>query len=561
MDNEQNKAGLPENENWLDEILGEASTPKELGPDELAVQAAGLTHPNDLELEQILAEDWDSVPDLPLEEADSEPTVELPQEPIPELAPEPTAEYVQMPAEEIPATEAVPAEATETPEEAPAAETPEEVPATETPAVDAPAEDAGDKTQFFTPVIDPGATRIVSSAPDFIINDGPDEPKKRPVSNSKKTRPEKKKGYGLFGLPHIFSTLIWLFIILAIGVTLGRTLWVSCADLMAFGKPDRQVTITITEDDTIDTISQKLGDAGLIEYPTLFKLFAEVTGKDTDIEAGTFTLNSKLDYNAMINNMINYGPAREEVEIMIPEGYNCAQIFALLEEKGVCTVAELEQYAANGDLGDYWFLEDVERGDKYCLEGFLFPDTYKFYTNDDPRNALKKFLEGFDYRFTDVMREKLDTIQERTGLSLSVREVVIIASMIEKETAGNAESYKISAVIYNRLKNSADFPYLNIDATLIYALNGNIDPETGLSMPLTEAQMYMEHPYNTYNNRGLPPGAISNPGRNSLDAALDPDPDSSRLYYYVYNPQTGEHIFARTLWEHEQNINYVNSLG
>ena len=534
MDNEQNKVDLPENDNWLDEMLGEAGTPKELGPDELAVQAAGLTHPDDLELEQILAEDWDSVPDLPQEEAAL-------SEPAAENMPEPTDEVSPESAEDVPVAEAAAVE--------------------EAPAAEVPADNADDKTQFFTPVVEPGATRIVSSAPDFLINDEPEIPTKKSVSNSKKTRPKKKKGYGLFGSPHIFSTLIWLVIILAIGVTLGRTLWVSCADLMAFGKPDRQVTITIMEDDTIDTISQKLGDAGLIEYPTLFKLFAEVTGKDADIEAGTFTLNSRLDYNAMINNMINYGPAREEVEIMIPEGYNCAQIFALLEEKGVCTVAELEQYAANGDLGDYWFLEDVERGDKYCLEGFLFPDTYKFYTNDDPRNALKKFLEGFDYRFTDVMREKLDTIQERTGLSLSVRDVVIIASMIEKETASNAESYKISAVIYNRLKNSADFPYLNIDATLIYALNGNIDPETGLSMPLTEAQMYMEHPYNTYNNRGLPPGAISNPGRNSLDAALDPDPDSSRLYYYVYNPHAGEHIFARTYWEHEQNINYVNSLG
>ncbi|MBO5079194.1 MAG: endolytic transglycosylase MltG, partial [Oscillospiraceae bacterium] len=207
----------------------------------------------------------------------------------------------------------------------------------------------------------------------------------------------------------------------------------------------------------------------------------------------------------------------------------------------------------------YWFLEDIRRGDKYCLEGYLFPDTYRFYTNDAPGNVIKKFLDGFDYRFTDVMEEKLQTIEERTGLSLSMRQVVIIASIIEKETAGDADSYDISSVVYNRLKNAADYPYLNMDATLIYALGGNIDPETGLSKPLTEEDMYMDHPYNTYVYRGLPPGPISNPGRNSLDAALDPN--STNYFYYVYNPYSGKHIFARSLYEQEQNINYINSLG
>ena len=104
--------------------------------------------------------------------------------------------------------------------------------------------------------------------------------------------------------------------------------------------------------------------------------------------------------------MGSYAPTRTEVVITIPEGYTCAQIFKLLEEKGVCSVAELEEYAANGDLGSYWFLEGVKRGSKYCLEGYLFPDTYRFYTNDTPRNALRKLLNGFDSRFTSVIKEK-----------------------------------------------------------------------------------------------------------------------------------------------------------
>lgn len=505
MENNQNNPTTPKDDNWLDEALGTTDTPKELGPDELAVQAAGLTHPDDLELEQILSEDWDSVPDLVTPSADG---TEQPTD---------SSDYQEPPAEEPTA------------------------PADPVPS----AEDETDKTQFFTP---PAVTETDTQ---------PEEPKKQAAGP--KGRPARKKGYGLWGIPHILSTLIWLLIILAIGVTLGHTLWVSCADLMAFGKPDQAVTVTISESDDIDSIAQKLKDAGLIEYPTLFKYFATLTGKDEDIEVGTFTLNSKYDYNAMINNMINYGPARDEITIMIPEGYTCAQIFQLLEDKGVCRVNDLEKHAAEGDLGSYWFLEGVKRGDKYCLEGYLFPDTYNFYTNDEPGNVLRKFLDAFDYRFTDNMREKLESIKSRTGLELSLHDVVIIASMIEKETANGAESYKISSVIFNRLNNAANFPYLNIDATLIYALGGNVDPATGNVKPLTQDQLDMEHPYNTYNNIGLPPGPISNPGRNSLDAALAPADES--FYYYVYNPQAGEHIFARTLNEHEQNIRYVNSLG
>lgn len=506
MDNEKNTPQAPENENWLDEILGTSDIPQELGPDELAVHAAGLTHPDDLELEQILSENWDNV---------DEPTV--PQEVSP------------------------------------------------TPAEEAPEEQSAmqDHTQIFKPVEE---TQVVHMPEKKADEPKPAAEETKPAEKApakekptvRKVRPEPKKGYGMLGIPHILATVIWLVIIVAIGVTFGHTLWVSCADLMAFGKSDRQVTITIQESDDIATISKKLEQAGLIEYPVLFENFATLTGKDEDIEPGTYTLNSKYDYNAMINNMRNYGGAREEIEVMIPEGYTCAQIFELLEEKTICSVADLEEYVANGDLPDYWFLEGVKQGDRYALEGYLFPDTYRFYTNDTAENVIKKFLDGFDYRFTDVMMGKLETMEERTQLDIGIREVVIIASMIEKETASNSESYTISSVIFNRLRKPADYPYLNIDATLIYALGGNIDPETGLTKPLTSQDMQMHHEYNTYTNQGLPPGPISNPGRNSLDAALDPS--LSSYYYYVYNPQAGVHIFSKTLADHEDAIKYVNSL-
>ena len=136
------------------------------------------------------------------------------------------------------------------------------------------------------------------------------------------------------------------------------------------------VTITITSDDDIDDIADKLEKVGLIRYPSLFKLYADLAVDDGEISTGTFTLNTLYDYHALVGQMSARSSARAIVEdVLIPEGYSCRQIFQRLEDRGICTVAELEEYAANGDLGDYWFLEGIERGDKYCLEGYLFPDT------------------------------------------------------------------------------------------------------------------------------------------------------------------------------------------
>ena len=380
----------------------------------------------------------------------------------------------------------------------------------------------------------------------------------------RKKRPKWKKGYGLLGIPHILVTAVWLAIVVAIGVTLGRMIWVIAADVLAFGKKDQVVTITIDDDDTLDDVTNKLKDAGLIRYPGVFKLYADLTDvvEENAISPGTYDLNTMYDYNALVDSMHAYSPAREVVEVMIPEGYSCAQIFALLEEKGVCTAAELEAYAATGELDEYWFLEGAERGDKYCLEGYLFPDTYKFYTNDDPERVLEKFLDDFDYRFTDLMKERitelnnhLTEIMAGNGYSeeqiqeklITIRDVVIIASLIEKESADESESYKISSVIYNRLYDWSYPPFLNIDAALVYVLNGKD--------VLTEEDKQLDSPYNTYLYQGLVPGPIANPGLNSLNAALVPE--DTDYYYYALDPDINKHHFSSTQSEHD---NFLASL-
>lgn len=593
MDN-QKKPEMPADDSWFDELLARPQVGEEISADEQAV--SGLTDLADVELEQILQEVHtltESAPDTDeviSEEFVEEVLAEVQEEisgdalifeeaPTPEEAPAEVSGDTQVifPAEDLDATMVHTIDPIADPlpvlpeTEEPQEEEPRILP--ETPFLDDEYKDtfgqSGEELELVFSDMSEAQKKPVEHKP-------APKPTRRKSATEKpapKGRPKRKQGYGLLGIPHIISTLVWLALILAIGVSLGRLVWVCATDVLAFGRESRECIVTISENDNLDTIANKLKTAGLIRYPELFKMYADITDAMEDISAGTFTLNTKYDYMALVNYMSTHSSSREEVEILIPEGYSCAQIFAFLEEKKVCSAADLEAYAADGELGEYWFLEDVERGSAYCLEGYLFPDTYKFYTNDKPGRVLIKFLDNFEYRFTDIMKEKLDVLNQRMAKVMTdlgypsdyveahkftMHDVVTIASMVEKETANDSESYDVSSVIYNRLTNAKEYPYLNIDATIIYALNGNIDPETGKTKPLTSEDLKLDHPYNTYTQKGMIPGPISNPGRNSLDAALDPN--ATNYYFYVYNPDTGVHLFAKNAKDHQKNVDYVKSL-
>lgn len=392
--------------------------------------------------------------------------------------------------------------------------------------------------------------------PEESISPSPQPEKRRRAV--KKGRPRRRKGEGLLGIPNILATGVWVALTILIGVTLGRIVWVCASEILAFGREDKVVTITVYDTDTIDDITQKLVRNELIHYPGLFKLYANFAVDDGDIKPGIWDLNTKYDYHALVK-MMSPSSSRDVVKVTIPEGYSCRQIFALLQENKVCTVQDIESYAASGELNDYWFLDGVARGDRYCLEGFLFPDTYEFYQNDTPKSVLNKMLSNFDHRFDEQMRGKIQTLNNhladlmrRDGKTqdyidshlFTVRDVVNVASMIEKETASAEEGYTIASVIYNRLFCWHSNPaYLNIDATIIYALNGKND--------LTAEDLRVDSPYNTYTNVGLTPGPISNPGLSSLKAALEPA--DTNYYYYVLDPTAGTHVFATTQEEHDAN--------
>ena len=358
----------------------------------------------------------------------------------------------------------------------------------------------------------------------------------QPERRSSSTRRKKRRKMGAWG------TLIYILFVLGISALLAGVGWMWANDVLALNKAEHTAAVEISEGDTVSDVADKLKDQGLIEYKFVFQLFCSLThvsGKageeDAKITPGTYELNTDMDYRALISSMGSGSANRMVTTVTIPEGMTEAQIFALLEEKGVSTVEQLEDTAANYDF-NFSFLKGVQPlGDPKRLEGYLFPDTYEFYMGEDPVSVLNKMILRFDQIFTDEMRQTM------TDKGMSVNDAVIIASMIEKETDGTDQG-KISSVIYNRLNNptSETAGYLNIDATILYVTGG------------TQVNTQADTPYNTYTYKGLPPTAISCPGVDALKAAVNPD--STNYYYYALGDD-GVHHFFRSSSEHQSFLN------
>lgn len=350
------------------------------------------------------------------------------------------------------------------------------------------------------------------------------------------------------------KVLLYVCCVLAASVLLAVGAWKCADDVLALTKLDRTVTFTVSEGESIASVAGRLKEEGLVEYEWLFKFYCWFSHAERKIEPGTYELNNLYDYHALVNGMIATSTDRATVTVTVPEGYECKDIFQLLAENGVCTVDELEQTAANYQF-DYAFLRGLEYGSKTRLEGYLFPDTYEFYVNDKPENVIDKFLRNFDNKLTDQMYEDVAALNDRlrekmqasgftdteiANAELTMHDVIIVASLVEKETAKTSESATIASVIYNRLCSKL-YPCLQIDATIQYALGERKEV-------LSDADKYVISPYNTYTNAGLPAGPIANPGINSIRAALYP---ANTDYYFYALGTNGVHHFSTTYYEHQ----------
>ena len=294
---------------------------------------------------------------------------------------------------------------------------------------------------------------------------------------------------------------------------------------------DEETSVKFRIDKGMSTrdIAEQLYDLGLIQNKTIYRFLSKFNGFDGQYKVGTYTLCEGLSYDEIMTLLAG---EPETVRVTFPEGFTTEQIAARLEANNVVTADEFLAALETIDVSSYPFLGELAGTSRdHRLDGYLFPDTYEFYQGMQASSAINKFLENFHNRITAEMLEKAD---ER---GMSMQEVVTVASMIEKEAANDDERAMIAAVIYNRI--AAGMP-LQIDSTIMYVLPEHKDV-------LTVEDTKIDSPYNTYQNTGLPPTPIANPGLASIKATLSPA--STKALYYALDSESGTHKFFTSYGE------------
>jgi len=302
------------------------------------------------------------------------------------------------------------------------------------------------------------------------------------------------------------------------------------------GDGSGRVQVTIPKGSSVSEVGDLLSEEDVIDSSTLFQVRVTLAGKRSEIYSGNFTLAHNMSYGAAID-ALSQPPVKRTLTVTIPEGYTRSQAAQLVEEAGV--------------PGDYTkatvkskYLDPAEYGGKGAkdLEGFLFPDTFELKPKAPVADLVELQLKDFKRRIKGV------DMGYAKSKNLTVFDVVTIASMVEDEAGVDSQRGLVASVIYNRLHEGMP---LGIDATIRFA-TGNY------TEPLTESELAIDSPYNSRTNVGLPPGPISNPGLESIEAAAHP-PKTDYLYYVTTPGACGKLTFAETEAEFEAAVEKYNS--
>lgn len=344
---------------------------------------------------------------------------------------------------------------------------------------------------------------------------------------------------------------------LIVGIVGGAAILSIANDLFSFvydkdelGDP---VVYTVTIDDegmSPKEVGDLLGEEGVIRYPFVFKLYAQLKKKDNfKVKRGTYTISSSANYDAIMT-ALNPTPPREEVTITFTETMTTDDVIDLFLENGIGTREGFEE-AINEYQYSYWFMDyltpDQLSEDRYYrLDGYLYPDTYRFFTDSSEVAAIDKLLSNFNRYFGEIYKAACD---ER---SMTPDQIVTLASMIQAEAGRVSDFTIVSAVFDNRLKSKTFEGRLDSDATVQYYFRHT---EGARHDKVTSDDLKVDTPYNTYLYKGLTPGAVCNPSINALRAALYPEEDCP--YYYFVSRSNGTMLYAKTLAEHNKNIETV----
>jgi UPF0755 protein len=294
-------------------------------------------------------------------------------------------------------------------------------------------------------------------------------------------------------------------------------------------------------------IATELQSQGLIRQPALFTLLARTQDLDGKLQAGRYVLSPTMTMSQI---MVALQSSRvEDVQVTMPEGLRLEEIAAILEGAGVVGADAFLAAARDGDAyrNDYFLLGSLPDG--ATLEGYLFPDTYRFGQRAEADEVVRTMLDRFAEQYASIER----------GVRVpgaTVHDLVTMASIVQRESALESEMPLVAGVFWNRLKpeNAPSFGggLLGADATVQYALGYSTQESTWWRKNLTQGDLQTASPYNTRTTAGLPPGPIAAPGIAALTAAAQPDDTSGYLFFVASCAKDGSHNFAATLEEHSQ---------
>jgi len=329
------------------------------------------------------------------------------------------------------------------------------------------------------------------------------------------------------------------------GVVMGVWNWVNRNYLAPVDAADQnEITFVVSSGSSLTRVANNLEEAGLIHNRTVFKYVADFLGYGQKIQAGEYKVNRAMTMQQIMELLTTGDGNPITRNITIIPGWTVRDIAAYLAEQKVIENEEvfLGLCRAGTSFSEYYYVADVLASQnvtlrQYALEGYLAPDTYEIYTTATAEDVIRKLLSQTEAVFNEEYHVRAEQLR------MTMDEVLTLASMIEKE-AKTADFAKVSAVFHNRLKKNMN---LGSDVTVKYA--------SGVKrMALTDSDLKVSSPYNTYLMKGLPLGPICSPSPAAIRAALYPDEQyvqDEYLYFCSKDPDTGELHFSRTLQEHE----------
>lgn len=361
-----------------------------------------------------------------------------------------------------------------------------------------------------------------------------------------------------------FFKVAFISLVLFLSIMLSRYVISGISDMLGINREESKVVIEIPKDASVRKISAILKDRGVIFDASFFYLYATVRGGANRFLSGTFEIGTNMDYEAIVN-YLNSNANRLErdiVDVTIPEGKNVIEIAAVLEKHEICSSVDFENACKSLDLKEsFKFLEAIPEDSSviYKLEGYLFPDTYKFYKNIKPAVVLTKFLSNYEKKVN--AKVSADGSETRTSIAdrakksgMSMHDLINIASIVQAEAANESDMFSVSSVIFNRLATAKNggismfkeskMDYLCMDCTVWYPYR------VKEKVPADVLKNYT-FPYDTYSHPQLPIGPICNPGMNAIEAAFFP---KNTQYYYYCHGKDGRSYYAKTLAEHTTNL-------